>query len=47
MPPVRRTLSTGDFRDWDAIESWAERIAREVRPGKPGSDEAEAEAGPG
>lgn len=44
MPTVRRTLSTGDFRDWRAIESWAEGIARDVRPGSPGSDEAEPEA---
>lgn len=39
MPSVRKGLATGDFRDWDAIDSWAEGIARAVRPGQ--AEEAE------
>lgn len=27
MPTAARTLPAGDFRDWDAIESWATEIA--------------------
>jgi menaquinone-dependent protoporphyrinogen oxidase len=30
MPAGRRLLPDGDFRDWPAIEAWAERIAHEV-----------------
>jgi menaquinone-dependent protoporphyrinogen oxidase len=32
MPAVREALPAGDFRDWPAIEAWAEEIARELRP---------------
>jgi menaquinone-dependent protoporphyrinogen oxidase len=31
MPAVRRELPAGDFRDWPAIEAWAEEIARELQ----------------
>jgi menaquinone-dependent protoporphyrinogen oxidase len=27
MPAAAKTLPAGDFRDWDAIESWAAEIA--------------------
>jgi menaquinone-dependent protoporphyrinogen oxidase len=27
LPPVKKALPAGDFRDWDAIESWAHEIA--------------------
>lgn len=30
MPAVRNALPSGDFRDWPAIEAWAEGIARLV-----------------
>jgi menaquinone-dependent protoporphyrinogen oxidase len=30
MPSVRDALPAGDFRDWPAIEAWAQRIAREL-----------------
>jgi menaquinone-dependent protoporphyrinogen oxidase len=36
MPSVRRSLPAGDFRDWPAIESWAESIARELQPAPAG-----------
>jgi menaquinone-dependent protoporphyrinogen oxidase len=32
MPAVRQALPAGDFRDWPAIEAWAEAIARELQP---------------
>ena len=32
VPAVREALPAGDFRDWPAIEAWAEAIAREVQP---------------
>jgi menaquinone-dependent protoporphyrinogen oxidase len=32
MPAVRNALPSGDFRDWPAIEAWAEGITRELRP---------------
>jgi menaquinone-dependent protoporphyrinogen oxidase len=36
MPAVREALPAGDFRDWAAIEEWAERIAQDVeRPAAP------------
>jgi menaquinone-dependent protoporphyrinogen oxidase len=31
MPAVRDALPAGDFRDWAAIETWAEGIARELQ----------------
>lgn len=30
MPAARRTLPTGDFREWDAIDTWARTIAAEL-----------------
>jgi menaquinone-dependent protoporphyrinogen oxidase len=38
MPAVRGALPAGDFRDWPAIEVWADGIARELEP----SGQAEA-----
>lgn len=32
LPAGRALLPEGDFRDWDAIETWAESIARELAP---------------
>ena len=32
MPAARQALPAGDFRDWPAIEAWAETIARELQP---------------
>lgn len=32
MPAVRQSLPSGDFRDWPAIEAWAERIAASLEP---------------
>jgi menaquinone-dependent protoporphyrinogen oxidase len=34
MPPIKKLLPTGDFRDWAEIEAWAEGIARELRTAK-------------
>ncbi len=31
MPAARDALPTGDFRDWDAIEAWADEIGDELR----------------
>jgi menaquinone-dependent protoporphyrinogen oxidase len=31
LPAVREALPSGDFRDWTEIETWARRIADEVR----------------
>jgi menaquinone-dependent protoporphyrinogen oxidase len=31
MPSMKNALPTGDFRDWPAIEDWANRIARELK----------------
>jgi menaquinone-dependent protoporphyrinogen oxidase len=30
MPAARDAMPAGDFRDWDAIETWASAIAREL-----------------
>lgn len=32
MPVAKGVLPTGDFRDWDAIESWAREIAAAIGP---------------
>lgn len=32
LPGGRTLLPLGDFRDWKAIEAWADRIARELAP---------------
>ena len=32
VPEARRALPVGDFRDWPAIEAWAEGIGRELQP---------------
>ncbi len=31
MPSVRDSLPAGDFRDWPAIEAWADSIARDLQ----------------
>lgn len=31
FPAVRNVLPAGDFRDWAAIDAWAERIARDLQ----------------
>jgi menaquinone-dependent protoporphyrinogen oxidase len=31
MPAVREAMPAGDFRDWPAIEAWADGIAQELR----------------
>jgi menaquinone-dependent protoporphyrinogen oxidase len=31
-PAARNALPAGDFRDWAAIEDWAESIARDLQP---------------
>jgi menaquinone-dependent protoporphyrinogen oxidase len=31
-PAARNALPAGDFRDWPAIEAWAEEIAQELQP---------------
>ncbi len=30
MPAAREALPTGDFRDWPAIDAWADEIAKEL-----------------
>ena len=32
LPAARNALPVGDFRDWPAIEAWAEGIAHELQP---------------
>jgi menaquinone-dependent protoporphyrinogen oxidase len=27
LPPVKKALPAGDFREWDAIDAWAREIA--------------------
>ena len=34
MPPIKKLLPTGDFRDWAEIEAWAEGIARDLGSAK-------------
>ena len=34
MPPIKKLLPTGDFRDWAEIEAWAEGIARDLGTAK-------------
>jgi menaquinone-dependent protoporphyrinogen oxidase len=31
MPAARNSMPSGDFRDWEAIDGWAEKIAFELR----------------
>lgn len=33
VPAIRESMPAGDFRDWPAIEAWADGIALELRPG--------------
>lgn len=35
VPAVRNVLPAGDFRDWAAIDAWAEGIAQELRQAVP------------
>ena len=35
MPAARDALPIGDFRDWPAIDAWAEKIAIELSPAPP------------
>jgi menaquinone-dependent protoporphyrinogen oxidase len=35
MPSVRDALPAGDFRDWLAIDAWAEGIANELKAAQP------------
>ncbi len=30
MPAAREAIPAGDFRDWDTIDAWAGKIAREL-----------------
>lgn len=32
MPAVRNAIPAGDYRDWPAIEAWADGIARDLQP---------------
>ena len=32
-PAAKEALPAGDFRDWDAIDAWADRIAADVKKG--------------
>jgi menaquinone-dependent protoporphyrinogen oxidase len=32
LTPARRAMPSGDFRDWPAIEAWADEIARALEP---------------
>jgi menaquinone-dependent protoporphyrinogen oxidase len=32
MSAIRDSMPSGDFRDWPAIEAWAEGIARDLQP---------------
>lgn len=35
LPAGRKLLPEGDFRDWDDVDRWAERIAARLRDGPP------------
>ncbi|MFO7960628.1 MAG: flavodoxin domain-containing protein [Nitriliruptoraceae bacterium] len=35
MPAAKGTLPTGDFRDWRAIDTWADEIAQVLLPQQP------------
>jgi menaquinone-dependent protoporphyrinogen oxidase len=35
MPSMKNALPIGDFRDWPAIEAWAQGIAGELKPAQP------------
>jgi menaquinone-dependent protoporphyrinogen oxidase len=32
LPAAKAALPAGDFRDWDAIDGWAHKIAKELAP---------------
>jgi menaquinone-dependent protoporphyrinogen oxidase len=32
LPPVRKLLVDGDFRDWDEVDAWVKEIARALVP---------------
>ena len=38
LPAAKGTLPTGDFRDWEAIEAWADGIAQALLPQQPTQD---------
>jgi menaquinone-dependent protoporphyrinogen oxidase len=40
MPAIRQALPAGDFRDWPAIESWAEGIAGQLTGRDPAASNA-------
>jgi menaquinone-dependent protoporphyrinogen oxidase len=40
MPAVRKELPAGDFRDWPAIEAWADGIAHELQVTAPAAGRA-------
>lgn len=40
MPAARDALPAGDFRDWDAIDAWADGIAAWLRPVAAGDEGA-------
>ena len=35
MPAARDAMPVGDFRDWDAIDAWADGIAAELAAADP------------
>jgi menaquinone-dependent protoporphyrinogen oxidase len=35
MPASKEALPVGDFRDWPAIQAWAEEVARTLQPATP------------
>lgn len=42
MPAIRQALPAGDFREWPAIEAWADAIARELKSVQPAAAAAAA-----